>query len=189
MAVYVQCWVLAQKPLESPSAMCLARSVCSLLLISLRQICPYHFALSTRRSLPPWSCAHLPPDLFPLSASRPSRASPSPRPLLGSAAAAKTRRCAAITLIDCDFFIYMTSARRSWEPTACSPLPAPRLWSARDSAPVSFWGGEGRSGGWGGGRQKGSGTGCFFVGVVGGWRWVSRMWGSGGPGRLGVGGI
>lgn len=152
IAVFVQCWVLTQK-----RVFCVVKSICLL----LQQIHPYHFLLSTRSSLPPRSCAHLPPDPFPLSASCPSRASPSPKPLLGSAAAAKTRRCAAITLIDCDFFIYMTSARRSWEPTACSPRPAQRLWSARDSAPVSFREGRGQGDG---GRQKGSGTGCFFGG-------------------------
>ncbi len=32
---------------------------------------------------------------------------------------AKTRRCGAIILIGCDFFIYMTSACTSWETAVC----------------------------------------------------------------------
>lgn len=53
----------------------------------------------------------------------------SPMPLLSSVAVAKTGRCAAITLIGCDFFIYMTSALQSWEPTACSLHPTAALVS------------------------------------------------------------
>ena len=71
----------------------------------------------------------LPPSLPPSSLSFSLSLSLPPMPLLGSAAVAKTGRCVAITLIGCDFFIYMTSARRSWEPTACSLHPVAALVS------------------------------------------------------------
>lgn len=74
-----------------------------------------------------------------------SHAPPAPHPtlpLLSSVAVAKTGRCAAITLIGCDFFIYMTSAQRSWEPTACSLLPS--CSSAGQALPevLQIWEGE-----------------------------------------------
>lgn len=104
------------------------------------------------------------PSHISISVSRPSHAS-LPMPLLSSAAATKTGRCAAITLIDCDFFIYMTSARQSWEPTACFLHPAPRLWSARDLAPVGFRRGVSREERW----RKTKGLWHWMI-LGGGWK-------------------
>lgn len=68
-------------------------------------------------------------------------------PLLSSSVAVeKTGRCTAITLIGCDFFIYMTSARQSWEPTVCFLHPAAVLVRP---GPVLLWVCEVRKGGGG----------------------------------------
>lgn len=75
-------------------------------------------------------------------------------PLLSSVAVLKTGRCAAITLIGCDFFIYMTSAQQSWEPTACFLHPSPALVSLGLRSP-GFGGGGGTTMRSNGGRQRG----------------------------------
>lgn len=83
-------------------------------------ILPSFWFVASPLSLLPFISLHSSPSLPP---------SLSPMPLLSSVAVAKTGRCAAITLIGCDFFIYMTSTLQSWEPTACSLHPAAALVS------------------------------------------------------------
>lgn len=96
-------------------------------------------------------------------------------PLFSSVVVVKTGRCVAITLIGCDFFIYMTSAQRSWEPTACFLHPSAALVSPGLRS-RGFERGATRNGG---GRQRRSGMGWFADLLMGLWIWRSHTHESG----------